>query len=137
MVDNDYRWERHKKIPLLCKICRLKINHDVPAEGSNLVNQAAVKCIRPGIDETPYIVEPHAAHARGVHRGKLIFAYVRPDGRNPAGTPSRMRNRIEHRPIILAMARRLHKDAARKPHAVPKCKKLIAPRVTRRVFARG
>src|SRR5690606_14053872 len=33
--------------------------------------------------------------------------------------------------------RRLHKDAARKPHAVAKCEKLIAPCVTRRVFARG
>ena len=108
MIDDDDGRQRGEKILQLGQIVHLEIHHDVPAELLDSRRDAVEYVARGEIDQPFEEVETHATDAGRVHPFQFAVGHLFADEGNALGAPFGGFERIDHRPVVLAVAGRLN-----------------------------
>ncbi len=137
VIDHDRGRQRGEEGFEVGQVRHLEIDHDVPAERRHPRGDPLQHLARGEIDQAAHEVEAHAAHPRPVHGLELGVGDLLAHEGDALGLVAGGFERIDHRPIVLAVAGRLHDHVLVEPEEIAQREQLFLGRVAGRVFALG
>ena len=135
VVDHDRRRQLGEEIPQLGQVDRLEVDHHMPAQLLDASRDLHQLVLGREIDQALDEVEANAANAGLVQCLQLGVADAALDGGHSACSAAAVDQRIDHRPVVCAVAGGLHHDVAGEPKVVAQGVELGLGRIARRVLA--
>ena len=92
MVDDDGGRQGSQEIPAFGEVRGLEVDHDVPAEAGDPLDDAVVVAVGLGIGQAADELEPNAAHPGLVQCGEFVVGDIGAHRRHAAGAAGQERS---------------------------------------------